>query len=137
MDIGGFEMSLNFASESNYLIVKELEVGDRFAIVDYDSWYNNYSSSIMDYTVNKVMKRDVVCKDSKDEELRLNKNNFLSGCYRLDDPKLVEIKENILKTRRAKKIKKELSNIDISEIMGNDSFMNAAEVFIKNLGNKL
>lgn len=92
---------IKFHSDGTTLIASELAQGDKFIQISYFQ-YGAGVQSIIPYTVEKVLKRDVVCKSSSGKELRFSVNASVNHCYLPDSPKVVEQRKELKNKNRCK-----------------------------------
>lgn len=92
---------LEFNSDGTTLIASKLAQGDKFVQI-YFFPYGAGIQSIVPYTVEKVLKRDIICKSQSGKEMRLTVNNHISSCYSPDSPKVAEYRKELKHKNRCK-----------------------------------
>ncbi len=85
---------LEFNSDGTTLIASKLAQGDKFVQI-YFFPYGAGIQSIVPYTVEKVLKRDIICKSQSGKEMRLTVNNLVSSCYSPDSPKVAKFRKDL------------------------------------------
>lgn len=125
------DMAIVFKN-GNQLVNEQLAIGDKFATVIYRQ-YGGGPSACSIYTVDRVMKRDIVCKMSNGEEYRISKNQSHANCYLPDDPAFLTIRMEIRRKIRVINIVSRLRLAKGEEIAGDEEFMVAAEAFFTRL----
>jgi len=118
--------------DDNSLVSEELAVGDKFAMVTFGQ-YGSGPRTASICNVDRVMKRDIVCKMSNGEEFRISKNQNCANCYLPDDPAYLAIRMEILRKIRVMNIAGRLRLAKAEEIAGDEEFMIAAEAFFARL----
>lgn len=114
-------------TQKNTIVASALATGDKFVKVTYFQ-YNAGVQSIKPYTVEKVLKRDIVCKTSKGEELRLSVNNNVDQCYLPDSPFLAELRKE-LKFKNRCKAAYELMSVHLIKNQADEELLAAIEAY--------
>lgn len=123
-------MAIVFSKE-NRLSVEDLAAGDIFGMVFFG--VHGRSTSITGFTVERVLKREVVCKKRSGEEARFSKSKTYDNCYLINDPAFLAIIETIRKANKVALIISRLRDLRQFEIADDEEFMVAAEAFLARL----
>lgn len=124
-------MAVVFINENN-LVSEELAVGDKFAMVTFGQ-YGSGPRTASICTVDRIMKRDIICTMSNGEEFRISKKQSYANCYLPDDSEFLAIRMEIRRKNRVMNIAGRLRLAKAEEIAGDEEFMVAAEAFFARL----
>lgn len=91
---------LKFISDGTTLIASALAQGDKFVQLSYTN--KSKVKSVIPYTVERVLKRDIVCKSQSGHELRFTAKDSVFHCYLLDSPKVAEARKELRHNNRCK-----------------------------------
>lgn len=119
---------LKFSSNmDNELIASCLAEGDEFYHAVYQQ-YRPVLRSLTKFRVDRILKRDVVCKGASGKELRFSKKGSLSDCYAVDSPKVKELGDQILLRNRRIAAEKIISDYPVGK-NADDELLAAIEAF--------
>lgn len=114
------------------LICKNLEVGDKFIVVGFGG-ISREITRFTTLTVNRILKRDIVCSRPDDSETRFQVAGKISNCYAVDSIEAESIKNDLKKKIRIFRILENLYRLRANDVSGDEVFLKGAEEFINRL----
>lgn len=111
----------------NELIASYLAEGDEFYHAVYQK-NRPILRSLTKFRVDRILNRDVVCKDASGKELRFSKKGSLSNCYAVDSPKVKELGDQILLRNRHIAAEKIISDYPVGK-NADDELLAAIEAY--------
>lgn len=91
---------IKFNSDGSTMIASALVQGDKFVQLSYTN--QSKVRSLIPYTVERVLKRDIVCKSQSGHELRFTVNDSVLHCYLPDSPKVADARKELRHNNRCK-----------------------------------